>query len=274
MATNKTKETALADFSEFDGDGFGNVDASHLKIPFLSLLQDMSDEVKPKHENYINGAKPGMFMNSVTKEIYGENVNFVPAEVDHCFVEWVPRKRGGGFVGRHEKTSPTVKQARLDNPGTLQLKVARTDDEGNTFNNDLVETFYIAGVVMTDNGPQPIIVAATSTKIGPYKDWMTRLNMFTIPKPGGGKQRPPLFAHQVTISSWGDSNAKGDFSNIKIQHKVDNDIAKSLITDLNSDTFLEGKNVRALLTSGNASMDYDSQNAGTGTATPKNDDDF
>lgn len=264
---------AAVDFGEYDGAGFENIDAAHLKIPFLALLQGLSDEVKPKNEKYVEGAKPGMFMNSVTKELYPEGVEFIPACVDHCFVEWIPRKRGGGFVARHDLDSAAVREGKANAAGSLQLKIQRKDKEGGVSVNDLVETFYVAGIIMTENGPDPIVIAATSTKIGPYKEWMTRVNKFTIPKSGGGKQKPPLFAHQVRISSWDDSNTKGDYSNIKIEPSVDNDFEKSLITDLESVPFLEGKKIRALLGSGQATMDYTSQESTT-SAPGSDSDDF
>jgi len=278
MAKNKASEDEKAltvlDYGDQDGAGFEGVDETHLKIPFLSLLQDMSDEVKESHDKYIDGAKPGMLMNSVTKELYPEGIEFIPACVDHCFVEWIPRKRGGGFVQRHAMTDHTVKQAKAEAAGKLQLSIQRQEEDGSTVINDLIETFYIAGALVTELGPQPMILAATSSKIGPYKAWMTRLNMFTIAKPGGGKQRPPLFAHRVKISSFNDSNTKGDFANLKIEAFVENDLTKSLITDLNSETFLKGKEVRQLLGTGEATFDYESQNAGTGTTEPKSDEDF
>ncbi len=275
--TKGVSENPLAtlDFGDLDGAGFEGVDETHLKVPFLNLLQDMSDEVKEAHDNYVPGAKPGMLLNSVTKELF-ESVEFIPAMVDHCFVEWVPRKRGGGFVGRHDLNAPDVAAAKQAAQGSLSLRVSREDEDGNTNFNDLIETFYIAGVIVNGEEVSPCIIAATSTKISQYKEWMTRVNMFTIPKPGGGKQRPPLFAHRVTIASKPQSNTKGDFHNITITPVTDNDLSASLITNLESPLFLGGQKVRAMLGSGEAKIDYDSQAVGTagGGATGSSDDDF
>jgi hypothetical protein len=270
---------AVADFGEYDGAGFENVDGEHLKIPFIVLLQGLSPQTKKENDEYIEGAEPGMLMNSVTKELYPEGVEFIPACVDHCYVEWVPRKRGGGFIGRHELTSDTVREAKANAAGSLKLKVRREveeDGEKVTVINDLVETFYVAGVLVLDNGVrvEPAILAATSTKIAPYKGWMTRANMFTVAGPNGSKQRPPLFAHRLKITTKGQSNAHGDFSNFVITPAVENDIAKSLITNLDSPLFLGGRDVRKLLGSGEASFDYESQNAASGTEEVRGDDDF
>jgi len=276
MAKAKAKvasENPLAtlNYGAYDGAGFEGVDETHLKVPFLKLLQDTNDETKSKHEEYVTGAEPGMFMNSVTKQLFDE-VEFVPAMVDHCFVEW--RRNRGGFVGRHDLTSGTVSQARASAPGSLKLSVSRPTEDGGTEVNDLIETFYVGGVIVLEGDEvTPAILALSSTKIGQYKEWMTRVNMFTIPKPGGGKQRPPLFAHRVKLTAKAQSHTAGDSFNIVINPLVDNDLAKSLITDLSSPLFLGGQEVRKMLGSGEAKIDYDTQGVG-GTGKSKEDDDF
>ena len=49
------------------GQGLENMDKDDLALPFLKLLQTSSDETKKKHSSYVQGAEPGMFYNTVSK---------------------------------------------------------------------------------------------------------------------------------------------------------------------------------------------------------------
>ena len=54
-----------AHVKEASGLGNENVTAEHLQTPRVKLLQQMNSEVDPNHDAYIDGAKPGDFVNSV-----------------------------------------------------------------------------------------------------------------------------------------------------------------------------------------------------------------
>src|SRR5690606_32377828 len=69
-------------------------------VPFLSLLQDMSPEVKKRDPEYVDGAEPGMILNKATRTVSTE-IEVQPWAADRCINEWVPREAGGGFRGRH-----------------------------------------------------------------------------------------------------------------------------------------------------------------------------
>jgi hypothetical protein len=51
-------------------------DDSDVYAARLSLAQDTSDQVKKRHDAYIEGLEPGMFFNSVTGQVYGPTVTF------------------------------------------------------------------------------------------------------------------------------------------------------------------------------------------------------
>jgi hypothetical protein len=50
--------------------GFENVKTESLAPPILKLLQNGSAEAKKMNQNYIQGAEPGMLLNTVTKQLY------------------------------------------------------------------------------------------------------------------------------------------------------------------------------------------------------------
>lgn len=83
------------------GSGRGNeeVQAQHLQIPRIKLLQKMSDEIDRHHPNFIQGAKDGDFMNSLTREVYGDSIYVIPVKFKEEFVVWRKREAGGGLLG-------------------------------------------------------------------------------------------------------------------------------------------------------------------------------
>ena len=59
----------------------------------------MSDEVDKHHPNYIEGAEDGHFLNSLTKEIYGDEIYVLNVKFKDEYVVWRKREAGGGLLG-------------------------------------------------------------------------------------------------------------------------------------------------------------------------------
>ena len=67
-------EKVPAHMKEASGLGNENVSAEHLQTPRVKLLQQLNNEVDENHNDYIEGAKPGDFINTVTRENYGKEL--------------------------------------------------------------------------------------------------------------------------------------------------------------------------------------------------------
>lgn len=80
------------------GRGFEEADADSYAIPFLTVMQKTTPWCDPDDEAYIKGAKPGMFINTVTLEMY-EEVSIMLCHFQRVFIRWAPRSAGGGFKG-------------------------------------------------------------------------------------------------------------------------------------------------------------------------------
>lgn len=246
------KELVLLDYGEDANEGFEGQTQDDLAIPFLALLQDLSPQVT---DGTIPNAKAGLLFNTVTEELLGESVEFIPGLRQRCFVEWVPRKQGGGFVARHEVDSPIVKEAI----GASKTFGKYTNPETG---NDLVETIYLYGVLCPPDGDTyPIVIAFTSTKIGVFRKWNTKVNMLTI-QVGDRKQRPPRYAHRVRVRSTRQTNrAKQSFYNFVLE-PAETDMRSSLLRP-DDPRFLAAKKVREMVLSG-AARAADETQAGAG----------
>jgi hypothetical protein len=200
----------VVDYANYNGMGFENTSSDDYAMPFLNLLQTGSPEVGAEGpEKAIEGARPGMFVNSVTKELYDgqQGLIFVPCVTQQVYVEWKPRNAGGGICGRHEHTSDLVAAAKRASKDFGKYQT----DEGH----DLVQTFYFIGFTLfsaDDLEPGEIMVIPfSSTKIKPYQSYMGKLRSYQkIPQ-------PPLFSHRLRITSFQDRNAKGNFMNVKVE---------------------------------------------------------
>ena len=95
------------------GAGFEDTDADDYAIPFVAVLQKGSPQVDPDDGAYINGAKPGLFYNTVTGELF-KDITVIPCARRREFVEWVPRDEGGGLIGRHDPDSDVVLNCKRD----------------------------------------------------------------------------------------------------------------------------------------------------------------
>jgi hypothetical protein len=200
-AGSKGGEVAVYDYGEHAGAGFEGTSSDDFSVPFLDILQGQSPEVES-----LPNAKPGMFHNTVTDDLFDgkTGVSFVPVGRDHIFVEWVPRSKGGGIAGRHAVDSDVIAQARQRSEKFNEL----TTPDGN----ELVETFYLYGMLVTGDGEAtPCVLSNSSTRIKPYKALMTKANMIMVPGPDGRKVRPPLFAHKFRLTTDKRKNNDGEW---------------------------------------------------------------
>lgn len=103
MATKKQTEKKTNDLYEHlsgavdDMSGFEEMTQDTQAVPFIKLLQEMSPEARMKHEQYKEGAAPGLLYNTVNDNLYEPPLRFVVGKFEHLYVEYLPKR--GGFVG-------------------------------------------------------------------------------------------------------------------------------------------------------------------------------
>lgn len=191
VATVKDQAQLPAEFAgleEYAGQGLNDLDTSDHSVPFIKVLEKNSPEIES-----LKGAKPGMFVNTATQELF-ESFRFVPACREHLFVEWVPIDNGGGLVASYGLDTDIARWAKTKR-GKIKLKSG----------NDLVETFYLYGVWMpeedSDAEPQPAVIAFTSTRIRTYKSLVNRSDAIMLRGASGRKFKAPWFCHVWRIGS-------------------------------------------------------------------------
>ena len=176
--------------------GNENVSSEHISVPRVKLLQKMNNEVDPNHSEYIENAKEGDFINTVTGENYGSSMYVVNVHFKEEFVVWKKREKGGGLIGnfltRKEAeeylTDNGLEADEYDITQTQIHTLLRLDDE----------TSEVSDI--------PFLFDCASSKLKVSREWNTK-----IMKQGGDR-----FSYLWKMSSVPQSNAKGSWVNIDI----------------------------------------------------------
>ena len=253
------------DYGDDAGAGFEGTKSTDLSVPFLAILQSNSPQVVDKDPV---GCESGQLFNTVTKQVWpgegptAEGVIFIPVHKEQVYVEWVPRRQGGGMVGMHDPNGDVVKKAIEDNDGNAFGKLHCSDSRDDAkpgAENDLVQTFYVYGLFLDVDGVSTTgfgVVSFTSTKIKPYRDWITA--MYTL------KGKPPMFANRAILRTVKQKNDSGTFFNFRIDPYGET-WAKGLINPVDNEELLnEARDFREMVVSGMAKADFDSQHAASG----------
>lgn len=251
-------------YAEDQGMGYDNQTADDISIPFIDILQSGSPECKGEDPV----GKPGQIINRSSGEIYAGKEGgaaFIPVYTEHMMTEWVPLDKGGGLVGNFAMDDPLVKEVRATQP---LGKYKKPNSE-----NELVETFYVYGIFIPpgdDSQPHPAVMAMSSTKIKPYKDWMFQARGVVIPLPDGRKIKPPLWAHRYRFTT--KFVEKNNYSWWNWVIRFDGSGATEARIAPDSELYMLGKSLYEDISSGMKKADTESLRREEQDATPKKGD--
>jgi hypothetical protein len=201
-------------FSGFAGEGFEGATKDDLAIPFLTILQSGSPQVKRSEGEFIEGAFEGMLFNSVTKEVYDPvktPLLIVPCAYDRYFIEWRLRENGGGFKGQHS----------VEEGEELLTKATRDDknrdiiETGNQLND--TRTFFVMVYNEAEGYATPALITMTSTQIKKAKQWYMQQNMLKLKGPNG-PYTPPMYASKWRVTTVPESNERGSWMGWAFEH--------------------------------------------------------
>jgi hypothetical protein len=202
------------DFSGFAGEGFEGATKDDLAIPFLTILQSNSPQVKRSEGEYIEGAAEGMLFNSVTKELYDPvktPLYIIPCAYERYFIEWRIRENGGGFKGQHsvEEGEKLLEKAMRDDKNRDII------ESGNQLND--TRTFYVMIYNEAEGVATPALITMTSTQIKKAKQWYMQQNLLRLKGPNG-PYRPPMYASKWRVTTVPESNEKGSWMGWAFAH--------------------------------------------------------
>lgn len=200
---------ANIDFTADSGAGFEDADSTSYAIPFIRVLQATSPQCKKKDPEYVDGAEEGDFFNTVTNKIYKGDVGItvIPCHYAHKYNEWAPNR--GGYRGSHTAAEYLAlpKEMRKDDKGNLYEANADTG-------NSLTDTREHYIILMDDKGECDYgLLTIASTEIKKSKKWMSLMQGIKI-----NGQTAPMFSQMYKLTTVGESNDKGSWAGLKIEH--------------------------------------------------------
>jgi len=149
------------------GAGLGNelITPAHLQTPRVKQLQQLSNEVDENHSEYIEGAKPGDFINTVTRENYGKDIYVVNVRFTEEYVVWKKREKGGGLVGSFETQAEALRS--LENQGLNVDDYEITQTQSHLLLRKDADSGELSGT--------PFIFDCTSSKLRVSREWNTQI---------------------------------------------------------------------------------------------------
>jgi len=222
------------DYGADAGAGIADLDPDVLSLPYITVLQALSPQCNEGESAFIQEARPGMILNSVTLDLFDGKTGLIiqPVSIRQVYAEWVSRDEGGGKVTEHLPESECVREAQAAATEWNDLRMP---------NGHLLErTFYMTVLTyanLDDQNPTPAIISMTSTKIAPFRKFVTRLSALQ-----GG--RVPLFANRVRLTTVLEKNSAGQpYYNFAYAPAVGKSFLESLLPP-DSPFFLSAKKFR------------------------------
>jgi hypothetical protein len=222
----KEQAGALAvNLFEADADkGSQNMTQEDLALPFLKVLGQLSPEVNKRDGKYVEGAEPGMILNSVTNEVFDgtKGINVLPVYYERKLVEWQDRGDSKGApVAIHNAESDIMSQTTRDKSYKDRLP-----------NGNYIENTANHFVIVLGDSPSTALISMKATQLKISRKWNSV--MMGIKLQGkNGLFTPPTYSHIYNLKTVQMSNDKGtwfgwDVAKVgPVEDKSVYDVAKS-----------------------------------------------
>ena len=156
----KTNEALNLPFMAKDDtmEGFEEISSATMAIPFVRILQSLSPQLKKQKPEYIPEAEEGMFLNTVTKQLYKNTIRVIVLKFERVFIEWLPDR--GGFLNYHAPENAE------------RLAVDKTFGKWKTADdNSLQENYVYFCLIVGKEDEGVVVISLSSTFIKKAKEW-------------------------------------------------------------------------------------------------------
>lgn len=218
--TEQDFPVAAFDFAQDVGAGMEGADKESFAIPFLRALQKISPEVDEADARFIDGAKGGQLINSVTQTLYDgkTGIVFLPCAYQRRFLRWAPRGSDAGFKGEYLPEDVAAMQQRGE-VVTVDGGLYVADENGAAHpkkSDRFVDTRSHFGILIDEatGETQQVLLPLSSTQIKKSKQLMSMLNNVKV-KGANGMVTPPTWVNRIRITTVLESNDQGSWYGVK-----------------------------------------------------------
>lgn len=204
------------------GMGFEGMDKESFAIPFIQVLQKMSPLVDEDDAKHIEGAKAGMFFNTVTQKLYDgkSGLLIIPCAYQRTYIQWGARDGDGGFKGQYtvEQINEMIGDETKIKVVDGRLYVPNADGTVNEKKNDYFADTraHFVLVIDPDTGEHTrAIISLSSSQIKASKMLNTSLQQKRMKDKSGAMRVAPMFSNVVALTTVAQSNDKGNWSGVR-----------------------------------------------------------
>ena len=197
---------SLGMFEEDAYKGMDQIGGDDLALPFIRILGDLSPQVKKSKAEYIEGARPGMLFNTVSKQLYdGEaGIQVIPCYYKREYIEWSDRGEGPGApIAVHPSTSGIINDTQRDSMGKDRLP------NGNYLEN--TASYYVINLGADGSAAETALITMKSTGLKTSRQWNSMMSSIKLDGKNG-KFTPPMFSHVYHLKTVEMSNKKGTWN--------------------------------------------------------------
>ena len=195
QAIEKKSNTSVATMFEADSfAGLKNVKSESVALPILKLLQNGSGEAQKRNENYVEGAEPGMFLNTVTKKLYDgdKGIFVIPCEYKLEYQEWADYGTGSGRPENiFDDSSDILTKTTKDQIGKDRLP------NGNYI---LTVGQHYVLILSKNGGAEPALISLSSSQGKISRKWNSMMMSITLDGQDG-PYTPASFSHIYKLNS-------------------------------------------------------------------------
>jgi len=181
------------------GQGITNIKQEDLALPFLKVLGQLSPEVNKRDAKFVEGAQPGMIINTVTNELYdGEKgIEVLPVFYKRQYIEWQDRGESKGAPVNIYDAGDSIPQTTRDKGNKDRLA-----------NGNYLENTVSHFVVLLGQTPTTALISMKATQLKISRKWNSM--MMGIKMQGkNGLFTPPTYSHIYKLRTVQQSNDKG-----------------------------------------------------------------
>ena len=184
------------------GDGLDAIGSNDLPKPFIKIAQKGNPEVDERDPNYVPGLKMGQFFNSLTKEVYGDNINVIILYYEKAWLVYEPNR--GSFKGKY----PVGAFKTIGNKYAKDKEDKLKDEQGNTVIEAMI--FYVLNADKPNDGIA--ILTLYSSGIKHASNWL--FSALHAIMPSGNPA--PLYGHVWNLKLEYNTNADGSWFTIGV----------------------------------------------------------
>ena len=173
--------------------GFENVKNTSVALPILKLLQNGSAEAQKRNQAYVEGAEPGMLLNTVTKKVYdgAKGIEVIPCHYKLEYQEWSDFGTGSGRPEQiYPDTSDILTKTTKDQFGKDRLP-----------NSNYILTVGQHFVLIIDGSSTETALISMSSSQGKISRKWNAMMMSITMDGKNGPYTPPSFSHVYKINT-------------------------------------------------------------------------